>query len=147
MADTTFITRVIEPHMRDWLASKFPGHVFAEQAVPLPGGSFNCDAVSEDTSIVALLLTNRPKTAAGRENSGGVKKALTDVHCLKLLTASTRLVVCSDDGFRQLVVRRSARFGTDGIQFIHCPLPPDLQVHLDECLDASSKEQRNRNDS
>lgn len=133
--------------MRSWLASAFfPGHTFQERAVPLPGGSFNCDAVSEDSSIVALLLTNRPKTVTGRENSGGVKKALTDVHCLKLLTASERLVVCSDEGFRQLVMRRSARFGVDGIQFIHCPLPLELQQKLDACLDASSKEQRNRND-
>ncbi len=146
MADTTFIKRVIEPHMRQWLAAQFPGHVFDERSVPLPAGSFRCDAVSEDLSIVASLLSNRPKTATGRENSGGVKKALADIHCIKLLNASTRLIVCTDEGFRQLVMKRSKRFGTEGIQFIHCPLPVELQTQLEASLDTSSKEQRNRND-
>lgn len=146
MADTTFIKRVIEPHMRNWLGSRFSPHSFQERAVALPHGSFKCDAVSEDASIVALLPTNRPKTATDRENSGGVKKALTDVHCLKLLTALRRLVVCTDDGFRQLVMKRSSRFGVEGVEFLHCPLPSDLQVQLNACLDASGSEQRNRND-
>ncbi len=65
----------------------------AAWSVPLPRGSFSCDAVSEDLAIMAVFLSNRPRTATGRENSGGVKKALADVHCLKLLTATKRLVV------------------------------------------------------
>ncbi|MBI3521814.1 MAG: hypothetical protein HY071_01785 [Chloroflexi bacterium] len=146
MADTTFIKRVIEPHLRRRLESRFPGRVFQERSVPLSKGSFKCDAVSDDGSIVAFFLCNRPKTATGHENSGGIKKALDDVHVLKLLPASTRLLVCTDDDFRQLVMKRSKRFGTDGIEFLHYPLPADLQSQLNDNLDASRREQRNRND-
>lgn len=146
MADTTFIKRVIEPHMRQWLGSLFPGQVFEERSVPLPDGSFRCDAVSRDGSIVALFKCSRPRTATGNENYGGVRNALHDVHCLRSLTASRRLVVCTDDGFRQLVMKRSKRFGIDGIEFLHCQLPEDLQGQLNDNLDSSRREQRNRND-
>ena len=57
-----------------------------------------------------------------------------------------RPIVCTDEGFRQLVIKRSKRFGTEAIQFIHCPLPIELQAQLEASLDASRKEQRNRND-
>src|SRR5688572_27042891 len=145
MADTTFIKKVIEPHMRQTLASWFPGHVFQEQAVALPNGFFKCDAVSGDGSIVAFFSCNRPKTASGNPNTGGLRKALDDVHCLKSLVAVKRLMVCTDDGFRKLVMKRSERFGNQGIEFRHFQLPDDLQGQLNSNLDASSREQGNRN--
>ena len=144
VADTTFINRVVEPHVRLWLGSQFPGHVFSERSVSVPGGSFKFDAVSGDGSIIGLILSSRAKTATGNENYGGWRKALNDIQWLKAASASRRLVVCTNDAFRALVMRRSARLGTGGIEFIFCQLPPDLDRQLNEHLDASSREQRTR---
>ena len=146
MADTTFIKLVIEPHMRQWLLSQFPGHVFEERSVALPGGVFKCDAVSGDGSIVASFMCNRPRTATGNLNSGGLMKARSEVQGLKSMIAARRLIVCTDDDFRQLAMKQTKRFGTDGIEFLFCQLPEDLQRLLNDNLNASSREQRNRND-
>jgi hypothetical protein len=62
------------------------------------------------------------------------------------MVASRRLVVCTDENFRQLAMKRTKRYGTDGIEFLFCQLPDDIQRRLNENLDASSREQRNRSD-
>lgn len=146
MADTNFIKRVIEPHLRRELETRFPGHRFEERAVALPGGVFKCDAVSEDGTIVACFLSNRAKTGTGNENTGGVRKALDDVHLLKAVSAQRRLLICTDAPFRDLVVRRSRRVDPSAIEFVHLALPPNLQRELDQTLDASRREQRSSND-
>lgn len=99
MADTTFIKRIIEPYLRLQWALQYPGHRFKERSVALPDGSFKCDAVSVDGSIVGLFSCNRAKTATGNENTGGVRKAFDDIHCLKYLPARTRLLVCTTRPF------------------------------------------------
>ena len=62
------------------------------------------------------------------------------------MKATRRIVVCTDERFRQLAMKRTERYGTKGILFLLCRLPDDLQRMLNENLDASSREQRNRND-
>ncbi len=144
MADTQFIKRVIEPHMREWLETQFPGSAFAERSVQLPMGSFKFDAVSVDESVVAVFLSSRPKTSTGNENTGGVRKALNDIQYLKLVSARTRLAVFTDNRFRDLIRTRSKRIGCGGIDFVHCVLPNELQRQLDDVLDSASTEQRSR---
>lgn len=123
MADTTFIKRVIEPHLRLELERTHPRSRFAERSVTLSDGSFKCDAVSEDGSIVAFFLCNRARTATGNENTGAVRKALYDIHCLKALPAMLR-IVCTNDDFRQLIIRRSKRFGTGVLSSCTCSCLP-----------------------
>jgi hypothetical protein len=90
-------------------------------------------------------MCNRPRTASGNENTGAVKKAITDLHFLKLLSEPrTRLVVFTDDGFRDLIARRGQRIGLDGIELLHCQLPNNLEQTLWEILDACRAEQRSR---
>lgn len=141
MADTQFIKREVEPFLRIWLAAQYGGQRFEER----PVRRFRFDAVSEDGSVVAQFLCNRPKTASGNENSGAVKKALNDIRTLQFLPINrTRLAIFTDPGFLELVKRRSQRFDPDGIDFIHCPLPEDLQARLCANLDACREEQRSR---
>lgn len=144
MADTRKIKTVIEPSVRNWLSKQFPGHRFAEKPVQLlSGGSYVFDAVAEDGSIVAAILCNRAATRTGRENTGGVRKALTEVGYLKGVPAEvTKVMVFTDDGFCQVIRRRAGRLGMDGIQMIVCKLPPELEALLREILDKASYEQR-----
>lgn len=144
MADTTKIKTVIEPHVRNWLSKQFPGHVFTEKPIQLTTGeSYTFDAVGEDASIVAAILCNRAKTRTGRENTGGVRKALMEISYLKAAPEGViKVMVFTDDDFCQLIRRRASRLGTEPIQMMVCKLPPHLEEELREILDKASHEQR-----
>jgi len=107
------------------------------------GSSYSFDAVSEDGSIVAAILCNRAKTRTGRENTGGVRKALAELSYLKTVPADTeKVMVFTDDSFCQLVQHRATRLGRETIKMIVCVLPPRLKALLREILDRASYEQR-----
>jgi hypothetical protein len=144
MADTTKIKTMIEPHVRTWLSKQSPGHVFKGKAVQLTTGErYTFDAVAEDDSVVAAILSNRAKTRTGRENTGGVRKALTEISYLKAAPEKVKKVmVFTDDEFCQLIRRRASRLGIGPIQMMVCKLPPQLEVVLREILDKASHEQR-----
>jgi hypothetical protein len=60
------------------------------------------------------------------------------------MSAPTQLVVCTDDRFRELIRTRSKRIGREGIEFVYCELPSEMQRQLDGVLDVASAEQRTR---
>lgn len=101
------------------------------------------DAVSRDRQNVGAILCNRPRTRTGRENTGGVRKALAEVEHMKLLPSNvSKIMVFTDSEFSNLVQRRASRFGTADIRFLVCPLPPDKEMFLKRILDEANKEQR-----
>ena len=144
MANTTEITTRIEPYVRDWLSTQFPGHVFKKKPVTMSTGSdYEFDAVTEDASVIGAILCNRPRTRTGRVNTGGVRKARNDIESLKLLPPTVKkLMVFTDAGFLDLIHRRAARFGAESIRMMACPLPPSLDLLLRQVLDRASREQR-----
>jgi hypothetical protein len=144
MADTTRIEKEIEPFVRVWLGEELGDTTLTERAVTLlSGGVYMFDAVSEDRSIVAAILCNRPKTRTGRENTGGVRKALGDFDRLKQLQGNvSKIMVFTDPEFCSLIQRRAKRFGTQDIDFKVCQLPPEKQKLLDKILNEASREQR-----
>jgi len=144
MADTTKIKTVIEPHVRGWLSSQFHGHVFEKKHVQLAsGGSHKFDAVAEDGSIVAAALCNSAHTRTQRENTGGVRKALTDLSYLQGLPAGVqKVMVFTDDSFCYLIRHRASRLVTEPVQMMVCALPPRLETLLGQILDKASHEQR-----
>ncbi len=144
MADTSKIKSEVEPYVQSWLSVKFPGHSFKEQSVKLPTGhTYAFDAVSEDSSIVGCILCNRPKTRTGRENTGGIHKALAELHYIAALPPGVkRLMIFTDEGFLQLAQRRATRIGVASIDWMFCQLPPHLEGLLKETLDKASQEQR-----
>jgi len=84
MADTTKIKNVIDPYVRKWLSTQFISHNFEEKSLKLSGGgSYSFDAVSEDGLIIGEILSNRPKTSGGKENTGAVRKAQNVIDYLK----------------------------------------------------------------
>ena len=144
MADTTPIKTQIEPYVRQWLGRQFTGLVFTERRLPLTSGlPYNFDAVSQNAAVVGAILCNRPKTRTGRENTGGVRKALSDVGWLKQLPSETKKVmVFTDSRFCELVGRRAKRLGIQDIQLLICQLPPALEELLMQVLNEASSEQR-----
>ena len=144
MADTTKIKTIIEPHARNWLSDQFPGHVFEEKPVQLAsGGRHKFDAVTEDGSIVAAILCNKARTRTNRENTGGVRKALTDLSYLQALPAGVqKVMVFTDDSFCNLIHRRASGLLMEPVQMLICTLPPHLETLLGEILYEASHEQR-----
>ena len=144
MADTTKIKIVIEPYVRSWLSNQFTGHAFEKKRVRLAsGGSHKFAAVAEDGSIVAAILCNRARTRTQRENTGGVRKALTDLSYLQELSEDVKkAMVFTDDSFCNLMRRRASRLVTEPVQMMVCALPPRLETLLGEILDKASHEQR-----
>lgn len=144
MADTTKIKTLIEPYIRNWLSKQFAGHDFEERAVQcVSGKSHRFDAVADDGSIVAAILCSRATTRTGRENTGGVRKALNDIGYLKEIPANVqKVLVFTDDNFCQLIRRRASRLGLPPIQVMVCKLAPRLEAELKEIIDRASLEQR-----
>ena len=140
--DTTYIQKEIEPYLRKWLSRKFPGHNFTGRSLALKSGrSFAFDAVSDDAKIVAEFLCSRAQTSGGNENTGGVRKAHRDSQRLRELEgAPTRVMVFTDEAFRDLMVRRAGGLGEIGIQMVVCHLPASKRRGLDDTLDAASRE-------
>lgn len=144
MADTNRIKTDIEPMVRNWLKMQVGDATLEERPVTFPsGGSYKFDAVSLDGHIVAAILCNRAKTRTGRENTGGVRKALAEVEHLKLLPAEVvKMMVFTNADFSNLIQRRASRFGVADIKFLVCSLPDDKKMLLEKILDEASHEQR-----
>ena len=143
MVDTTKIKTIIEPYIRSWLSTQFPGHIFYEKSIQVMSGEYKFDGVAEDGSIVGAFLCNRARTSGNNENTGAVRKALNDISYLKLLpTDVKKLMIFTDSGCCELIHRRSARLGTESINMIVCNLPTHLKILLYSILNAASKEQR-----
>ena len=80
MTNTTKTETVIEPYVRGWLSKQFPTHDFEEKSIQLvTGESYKFVAVAEDDPIIAAILSSRSLTRTGRENTGGVRKALIEI--------------------------------------------------------------------
>jgi len=144
MSNTNKIKTEIEPAVRNWLKTEIGNVTLEERPMTFPsGGSYKFDAVSRDERIVAAILCNRAKTRTGRENTGGVRKALAEVEHLKLLPSGiSKMMVFTDPDFSNLVQRRASRFGIEDIRFLVCPLPADKKLLLNKILDEASQEQR-----
>ncbi len=144
MANTSKIKTEIEPAVRNWLKAEIGDDTLEERPVTLPSGdSYKFDAVSQDGHTVGAILCNRAKTRTGRENTGGVRKALAEVGHLKLLCGDiNKMMVFTDPDFSNLIQRRVSRFGIADIRFLICPLPPDKKMLLNRILDEASQEQR-----
>ncbi len=122
---------------------KCGGIRFFEARFRLSTGEYHAfDAVSGNRSIVADFVCNRAKTATCKENTGGVRKALNDLHLLNLaVTANKRFMVFTDSDFLILIRKRGKLGGTKGIKFLHCKLPQKLATGLEKVLNDSREEQ------
>lgn len=144
MADTSLIKTEIEPCVRKWLSVHLDNVPLEEYSVVLPsGGSYRFDAVSQNGLIVAAILCNRPKTRTGRENTGGVRKALAEIEHLKQLARTVKkIMVFTDQEFCSLIQRRGKRFGIEEIEMLVCKLPLEKDKLLQKILNNASYEQR-----
>ena len=145
----TIIKTEVEPYVRVWLKSEF-GQTFRETKLEIVTGvGHKVDAVSEDGTIAADILSNRAVTRGGKHNTGGARKAENDFWKLANLTDTavvTRMLIFTDDGFRAVFEKLIGNPNAVDISLRYCKLPSKIQRHLDEALDDASREQRSRNE-
>ena len=130
MADTTALKKQIEPHVQEWLGVLF-GVRFRRRTVPLTGqgtvGKHQFATVSEDGKIVASVKNHSAETTGDNLPSGKIDSCYAEIYYLSLVQAEKKLLVLTDREFCRLFSMQSAGMVVEGIDILHCPLPPDLE--------------------
>ncbi len=140
MANTRYLTTVVEEHVRRALGDRH-GVVFEKRRLPLTtGGLHEFDAVAADGSIVASIKTASGLTAGGKVPSGKIKDSVAELYFLSLVDAPVRLLVLTTPAFYEILMRHVAGKLAPGIEIVCEVLPPDVQAEVDSVQRTSSNE-------
>lgn len=131
MANTQLLKTDVEDFVRATLRTEF-GQPFEKRRLTLTGvqglpGDHEFDAVAQDQSVVAGIVSSAARTSGGKRNTGAVHHATGELYYLTLVAASLRVLICTDRGFTELM--RSVTEGrlASGIEIRHVQLPEDLE--------------------
>jgi hypothetical protein len=121
------------------------GQEFRKRRVSLEwGGSFECDAMSDDGRIAVCVSTSSARTAGGKPAIGKYHKIRSDaLYLLAAKGVGRRILVFTDLGMLKHfeAEQERGRFpGTDLIGLRYVDLPDDLRVALEKAVDAASRE-------
>jgi hypothetical protein len=140
MANTTFLTRVVEQHVRDVLADRH-NEPFAKEFLPLrTGGQHEFDAVARSRSVVASIKAASGLTAGGRIPDGKIKGAIAELYYLSLVDAPRRILVLTNPAFFEILKRKTKGAIADGFELDCIPLPVSMQLEVDEVVRKASTE-------
>lgn len=140
MADTRYLTTVVEDYVRSQLEIRY-GVRFTKQRLRLrTRGHHEFDAVSDDRAIVASIKATSGRTAGGNLPQGKFNNALAEIYFLTLVEAPTRLLVLTNEGFKDLLMHRIAGALPDDVGITLVPLSETIQVQVDAVLAVASKE-------
>lgn len=144
MADTRLQGTVEDWIAKNLLASRYGG-TFTKRSVPLVwGGSFEFDAVGEDSKTVVCISTSCCRTTGGKPSIGKYNKIRSDaLHLLNAVGADRRILVFTDrEMFEHCTAeQRRGRFPTaKEIELGHVELPAELSAVLLNARQAASAE-------
>lgn len=140
MANTTYLRREVESHVRAELAAKH-GQPFSSQFLELrTGGRHEFDAVSDDEQIVAGIKAASGLTAGGRIPSGKINSSLAELYYLSLVEAPVRMLVLTNPEFHAIFVKKTSGAIAWGIAVICMPLPEAMQAEVDAVVRLASDE-------
>jgi hypothetical protein len=140
VADTSYLTTVVEDYVRDRLSEEF-GQTFRKQTLPLaPGGRHEFDAVSVDRRVVASIKAASGLTSGGRVPSGKIKDSLAELYYLSLVDAPVRLLVLTTQAFFDIFTRKTVGAVAEGIRVSCIPLPTEIQRRVDDVVRIASQE-------
>ena len=146
MADTTYIKKVVEPWVRDWLSKRFTGHRFNSRKLPLSNITQDVprihefDAVSEDGTIVTGIKGHSFKTSGGKLPSGKYHSLYQELYFLSLIKATIKfLIITNEDMYRDFKNKSKGKIA-DGIELMFCQLPESIQQQVRRVTDKASKE-------
>jgi hypothetical protein len=140
MADTTYLRTVVESYVRRQLQDEFGRSFRAEFLSLTPGGKHEFDAVSSDRDIVVSIKAASGLTASGKNPAGKIKDCVAELYYLSLVEAPIRRLVLTTPGFFDIFTRKTRGAVALGIEVVCVPLPPSMQVEVDEVVRKASRE-------
>jgi hypothetical protein len=140
MADTSYLRREVESHVRAQLAVQHD-QSFSSQFLTLrTGGRHEFDAVSADGQIVAGVKAASGLTAGGRIPSGKINSSLAELYYLSLVEAPIRLLILTNPEFHEIFLKKTSGAIADGITVVCMPLPEAMQAEVDAVVRRASDE-------
>jgi len=141
MADTS-VQREVENWVRDqWLPEKFAQQFHKRKCKLDSGGDFEFDAVSQDSTIVALISTSRYKTARGKHGSGKVQKIRADINFLQQAQADQHILLLTEPDMLEFFQKERAKGRvSQSIHIALVSLPESLSASLKQARDEASRE-------
>jgi hypothetical protein len=141
MADTRCQLECEDWVRENWMSPHFGQRFHRERVALSSGGVFDFDAVSDDRTIVATISTSGSKTGSGKHAVGKIMKLRSDMLFLTL-AAPTRpvMVFTEQDMYQACLNERAGGRVPPKIEFVHAPLPPELEARLCTARQKSSDE-------
>jgi hypothetical protein len=140
MADTRFLTTVVEQHVRAVLAAEQAIGFTKKPVVLRTGGRHEFDAVADDGSVVASIKSASGKTRGGRHPAGKVHAAISELYFLSLVDAPARQLILTTPDFYEIFIRTLSGKLTPGIEVRCITLPPDIQAEVAKVQNSASQE-------
>ena len=141
MADTRCQSECEEWVRLKWMPKVFR-QPFSKERVKLTcGGFFEFDAISEDKTMVANILTSGARTATGKHAVGKKMKLRSDIYFLLLTEVPRKLIILCEADMHALCQREYAagRIPKE-IEFFPVGLPAKLATKLAAARKISSEE-------
>jgi hypothetical protein len=140
MANTRYLTTVVETWVRSQLGERF-GQPFQKQRLRLSTGrEMEFDAVSADATVVAAIKTSSGLTSGGNFPSGKVNSCIADLWYLNLVDAPERLLVLTNPTFYEIFIGRMDGAIPNGIEVLSLQLPVEIQSEVDQVVASASSE-------
>jgi hypothetical protein len=144
MANTQVLKEEVENFARESLESEF-GVPFRKKRLTLvrvqgPSGDHEFDAVADNGSVVAGVISSAARTSGGKRNTGAVHHATGELYYLSLTDAPRRILICTDASFGQLMSSVTRGRLASGLEIRHLSLPADLERNAQASRIASSLE-------
>lgn len=148
MADMRIQLEVEDWVRRNWMPAHFGKRFFRERLQIRSGGVFDFDAVSENVSIVATILTSGSKTSGLRPAVGKILKLRSDMLFLIMVEAQRRVIVLTEpDMFDQCKKQSAGGRVPPEIEFVCAEIPNELRARLVDARLKASRESSGRTDS
>ena len=90
--------------------------------------------------MVASIKATSGRTSGGNLPQGKFNNAIAELYYLSLVTAPTRILVLTNAGFRDLLLRKLQGAIAPGVSIKCIPLSVELQAEVDKVVRAASEE-------
>lgn len=140
MADTRYLTKHVEEHVRGALADQY-GQPFTKERLTLTsGGHHEFDAVSADRSVIASVKSASGRTSGGNHPTGKVMACIAEMYFLTLVEAPVRAIVLTSAEMHEILVKTLRGRIAPGLSVVHIPLPDAIQTLASEVHGQASAE-------
>lgn len=144
MANTSILSKLIEPYVRQKLRQKI-GCEFYDKDLKLElvtGGNHKFDIVSLDRNIIGDIKSHQTREN-GRAGVGAVKSIYFDIYMLSLVEAKRKILVLTNRDFYNFFKKISIGKTPSDIEIMLIELPDDMKMKAKEIHNLAREEMIN----